>query len=259
MKRNMRLHRLANMLLVMREMALLMTIVAILPGMVQACALVNEQVDATATSFTLTWQTEECDNNIERVEVQWEHIKFLACTDGHEDPSSRGVLDKLTVTKAVVRNLHPYSIYQVTIKATAKDRSTIKSVTMAVETGMAKPEAQARPNNISSSQKTIIRFYWDDPEDCEKQHGHRDRYEVMLEGVDPWDLGKKEIEAGALPVDSSYLAHQLKPFSNYQLTVFNRNFDTTANQAYVNREDPLIIQVGSLGGCVESCKMKFRF
>jgi len=230
------------MLLVMREMAVLMTIVAILPGMVQACALVNEQVDATATSFTLTWQTEECDNNVERVEVQWEHVKFLACTDGHEDPSSRGVLDKLTVTKAVVRNLHPYSIYQVTIKATAKDRSTIKSVTLAVETGMAKPEAQARPNNISSSQKTIIRFYWDDPEDCEKQHGHRDRYEVMLEGVDPWDLGKKEIEAGALPVDSSYLAHQLKPFSNYQLTVFNRNFDTTANQAYVNREDPLIIQ-----------------
>ena len=234
------------MLLVMREMAVLMTIVSILPGMVQACALVNAQVDAAATSFTLTWQTEECDNKIKRAEVQWEHVKFLACTDGHEDPSSRGILDNLTLTKAVVRNLHPFSIYQVTIKATSKDRSTIKSVTVDVETGMAKPETQARPSNISSRQKTIIRFFWDDPENCEKQHGHRDRYEVTLEGNDPWDLGRKEIEAGALPVDSSYLAHQLKPFSNYQLTVLNRNFDQKANQAYVNREDPLIIKVGSV-------------
>ena len=82
MKCNMRLERLPNMLLVMREVAVLTTILSILPGMVQACALVNEQVDATATSFTLTWQTEECDDNIERVEVQWEHVKFLACTDG---------------------------------------------------------------------------------------------------------------------------------------------------------------------------------
>ena len=251
------------MLFTMREMAMFLTIavVALLPCMVQACALVNEQVEASARSLSLTWQTEECDNNIKRMEVQWEHIKFLACTDGHKDPSSRGVLDNLTVTKALIWNLHPYSIYQVTIKATAKDRSSIKPITLSVQTGMARPETQARPNNISSSTKTTILFYWVDPENCEKQHGQRDRYEVMLEGVDPWDLGRKEIELGALPVDSSYLAHQLKPFSNYQLTVFNRNFDPKANQAYVNKEDPLIIQVASLtlfqGG--HSCKMKFQF
>jgi len=230
------------MLLVMRKLPVLMTIVAILPDMAQACTLVNVQVDPTSTSFTITWQTEECNNNIERAEVQWEHVKFLACTDGHEDPSSRGVLDNLTHTKAVVRNLHPYSKYQVMIKATAKDRTIIQSVTVPVETGMAKPETQVRPNNISRSQKTTIFFYWVDPGECEKQHGQRDRYEVMLEGIDSWDLGKKEIEAGTLPVDSSYLAHQLKPFSNYQLTVFNRNFDSKTNQAYVNREDPLIIK-----------------
>ena len=251
------------MLFTMREIAVFLTIVvvALLPCMVQACALVNEQVEASSRSLSLTWQTEECDNNIKRMEVQWEHIKFLACTDGHEDPSSRGVLDNLTVTKALIWNLHPYSIYQVTIKATAKDRSSIKPITVSVQTGMARPETQARPNNISSSTKTTILFYWVDPENCEKQHGQRDRYEVMLEGVDPWDLGRKEIELGGLPVDSSYLAHQLKPFSNYQLTVFNRNFDPKANQAFVNKEDPLIIQVASLtlfqGG--HSCNMKFRF
>jgi len=229
----------------MKEMAvftLTIVAVALLPCLVQACALVNEQVDAEARSLRLTWQTQECENKIKWVEVRWEHIKFLACTDGHNDTSSQGVVDKLTLTKAVIWNLHPYSIYKVTIKATAKDGSIIKPLTLSVQTGMARPETQASPNNISSSTKTTILFYWVDPENCEKQHGQRDRYEVMLEGVDPWDVGRKEIELGALPVDSSYLAHQLNPFSKYQLTVFNRNFDPKANQAYVNKEDPLVIQ-----------------
>ena len=250
------------MLPLMGRMALPLFIVASLPLFARACTLVNGEVDSLARSITVRWRTEECGDNIKRVEVMWEHVKFLACTDGHGDPSSRGVLDNLTLTKAVIWNLHPYSNYEVTIKATAKDRTSIKPLKIPVETKMARPELQARPMNSSSNIKTksTIFFYWGDPEDCEKQHGRRDRYEVMLKGIDPWDSGVREIVANAT-VDNSYLAHELKPFSNYQLTVFNRNFDPKANQAYVNREDPLIIQVGSLTGFqgVSSCQMKFRF
>ena len=238
----MRLHKIANMLFVM---PVLMTIVAILPGMVQACILENVNFDTTAENITVTWQTKGCDTNIKWMEVQWEHKKFLACSGlRKDDPSSRGVLDKLTVSKAVIRNLHPYSIYEVTIKATSKDRSTIKPINETVETRMTTPDTQAKPSNISrGAQKTIVFFYWEDPGNCERQNGQRDRYEVVLEGIDPWDIGKKDIEVASLPVASSYLAHKLKPFSKYQLTVFNRNFDPKTNQAFVNREDPLVIQV----------------
>jgi len=231
------------MLPLMGRMALPLFIVASLPLFARACTLVNGEVDSLATSITVRWRTEECGDKIKRVEVMWEHIKFLACTDGHGDPSSRGVLDNLTLTKAVIWNLHPYSNYEVTIKATAKDRTSIKPLKIPVETKMARPELQARPMNSSSNIKTksTIFFYWGDPEDCEKQHGRRDRYEVMLKGIDPWDSGVREIVANAT-VDNSYLAHELKPFSNYQLTVFNRNFDSRANQAYVNKEEPLVIQ-----------------
>ena len=217
----------------------------LLPTMATACSLLGQRGHADATALTINWETTaECRGRIKRYEVQWEHVKYLACADGHGDERSRGVKDNLQVTKAEVRGLHPHSIYQLTIKATTTDRSTVAPVQLQLTTTMAAPETQAREvvGTIAHITKSTLTFIWEDPEDCELQHGQRDGYRVRLEGLEDWDSGLKQLEQSTT-VDNSFLAHQLEAFSRYQLTVYNTNRDPKSGQHYRNQENPLILQV----------------
>jgi hypothetical protein len=210
-----------------------------------ACQLESVRGEPADRSVTLTWDpTADCQGNIKRYEVQWEHVKYLACADGRKDTSLQGSgVQEMAASKAKIQSLHPHSIYMFTIKTTATDRSTVPLVTVNVTTKMARPQTQPQQPQVQPSlTKSTVFFYWADPEDCELQNGRRDRFEVALEGLDIWDAGKKKLADNKID-DTSFLAHQLQPYSKYRLSVFNRNYDSRAGVAYVNREAPLQIQV----------------
>lgn len=210
----------------------------------QECVLQNVAGEMEATSVTLTWEiSSTCvQGNMKRFEVQWEHMKYLSCPDGRNNTTSRGVKDDLAVSTANIRNLRPHSIYQFTVKATTRDGRTIAPFTKVLNTKMADPETQPVGQGLNHATQSNIYFYWDDPTNCELQNGQRGGYEVSLEGRDDWEKGEKELDDNNT-VDSSYLAHRLKPFSHYVLKVHNRNYDSKARVSFVNYARPLEIRV----------------
>ena len=70
-----------------------------------------------------------------------------------------------------------------------------------------------------------------------------------LRGLDAWDSGEKQLEENH-SVGNSYLAHRLKPFSEYSLQVFNMNYDIESRASFVNYAAPLEIRVR--GSCDSS-------
>ena len=230
----------------MARLLLLLNYLLLPAASLQGCVLLSSTgQEVGATRVTLTWRlAPECDrDNIKRFEVQWEHMKYLACTDGRKNSSSQGVKDDLVYAKEVITNLQPYSIYQFIVKATTKDRTTIPLFVTLVETKMAKPDIQPMISEGQSikTQSTII-FYWNNPEHCERQHGRRDAYEVSLEGLETWDYGQKQL-LDSEPVDKSFFAHNLQAYSSYRLAVRNRNYDSETGITYVNDLQPLLIKV----------------
>ena len=217
----------------------------LLPSALAACTLLRATEDLTSDTASLAWSSsEECSQGlIKRYEVQWQHVKYLACPDGRQDQASLGVKDGLVTTQTVVQKLHPYSLYEFTIKATSRDGSVIPPLTFPLTTKMAAPKSQPRLEvGGNEPRKTNIKFYWDKPKKCELQHGQRKEYQVELEGLDPWDLGVKRLDSNTV-IDNSFLAHELQSFSSYTLKVYNTNYEPQTGRTYVNEVEPLLIQV----------------
>lgn len=202
------------------------------------CYLEKIKKETTANSATITWETsKQCDKaNIERYEVIWSHVKYMACIDKRKDNSAYGSTE-VVITKLTVSDLHPFSIYDMTIKTTMKDGSKIVQANSTFETKMDVPDTRPRLSPTSDRYKQAINFIWLDPDqsECIHQNGRKDGYEVELLGLDPWDLGKMEITNNKTL--DTYLAQNLKPYTSYMLKVYNKNIGNL-----VNFQIPLEIQ-----------------
>jgi len=215
-------------------LAWLLVVSLVLPTQaLQACYIENIKSVPAATSVTITWETSrECDkSNIVRYEVFWEHVKFLACVERRNDTDAYGSKEVI-VTKVQVGDLHPFSLYDVTIKTTTHDGSKIKQATSTFETEMDVPDIKPRPSTKNERYQQAINFVWEDFEgsDCISQNGRKDGYVVELIGLDPWQQDKIEIENNRTIV-SYYYAENLHPYTSYRLNVYNRNIGGLVNYA----------------------------
>jgi len=218
----------------------LLTLLLVARGDAQDCTIENITAETEAASATITWRTTpQCDkSNIERYEVIWSHAKYKACQDGRRDESDNAVGSKeVVITKVVINGLRPFSIYDITIKATTKDGSQIERKRKHIETEMDVPDTRPRLSPANVRLERAINFIWLDPEEteCIHQNGRQDGYEVELLGLDPWHSGK--IEQKHNHTLGSYLAQNLMPYTSYMLKVYSKNIG-----GLVNFQIPLEIQ-----------------
>jgi len=198
-------------------------------------------IETTARTATISWKSSVgCDKaNIERYEVIYTHAKYQACIDGRHNEAALKSKEAV-VTKVKINELHPYSIYNVTIKTTAKDGSQVESTSTTLETKADEPDIQPRHSPLSEIDRhpTSINFVWLDPDEtnCIYQNGRRDQYEIQLLGRDPWEEDKIKIANNQS--FNQYFAQNLKPYTTYMLRVFNKNIGNL-----INLESPIEIEV----------------
>ena len=181
------------------------------------------RVAAEARTASVWWQVSpQCHPaNIARYEVLWEHRKFLACRDGHLDSSAVGTADVSDASHQTITDLHPYSIYSVTIKTSTKDKSKVDVTRTQFTTKETAPDSRAVVSATpADTQPTSIRFFWAESGDCELQHGRRDGWRVELVGRDTWAVNTTRQDD---VIAESYYAGNLQAYTNYQLQVFSRN------------------------------------
>jgi len=206
------------------------------------CYIENIEIQTTARSAMITWQTsKQCDKaNIERYEVMWDHVKYMACIEGRKDNTSYGSKEVI-VTKVNITGLHPFSIYNIKVKTTINDGSALEQAKDRAETQMDVPDTKPRVSPNIDRYKQAINFIWQDPDpsECIKQNGRRDGYEVELIGRENWESEKIEIEDNSTL--DTYYAQNLMPYTSYLLKVYNKNIGNL-----VNFSNPLEIQERTL-------------
>ena len=207
------------------------------------CQIENIEISASNISATITWDmSDDCRRiQIFKYEVQWEHVKYEACDDDRiKDEANIGSVDvpaPSTIAKTE-ENLHPYSTYSVFIKVTTGNFQRINGSasfkTLAGVPGR-NPEFKGTVERLTQS----LRFHWSDPSQCEFLNGRLEKYQVELQGLDPWV--EQVID---LPYDTTLLedfyAQNLQPFTSYLLRVY------TWNKGDLVSREPLDIKVISL-------------
>eukprot|EP00092_Neocalanus_flemingeri_P058135 GFUD01069231.1.p1 GENE.GFUD01069231.1~~GFUD01069231.1.p1 ORF type:complete len:658 (-),score=71.81 GFUD01069231.1:387-2360(-) len=218
----------------MEQIFLVSFVILLLSSSIKAspdCYIEINKPETSATSTTITWETsKQCElSNIERYEVFWEHVKYMACIEGLKDTAAYGSKEVI-VTKIIISDLKPFSIYDIKIKTTTHDGSTIEQAKSTFETKMDVPDTRPRLSPTSDRYEHAIKFIWldPDPSECIHQNGRRDGYQVELLGRDPWE--SDIIKIGDNKTVDTYFAENLKPYTSYLLRVYNKNIGNLVNQ-----------------------------
>ena len=144
----------------------------------------------------------------------------------------------LVTPNGVTHVLHPFSKYEVEVKSITTRFSKIFEVATRAGYPDNAPRMTTDQRIIATTQS--IQFVWESSkeEDCRLQNGILDGYRVELWGLDKWVKTTKTSAANGdhyletKNVDVAfYYAQSLKPYSNYQLRVFNRNIKEDSQQS----------------------------
>ena len=203
----------------------------------------------TSSTFILTWKSKHfCTDDdirlLEPFEVEVKHKGYRACeftknssaiSDTANNDSFKITLDESMYQQKYIifgdkKELHPFSKYEVEIRSITTRFTKIFEV--ATKAGYPDNVPRMSTTNKNSATSTSIQFVWEasDEKHCKLQNGIFEDYRVELWGLDKWVkpiktnvingdhyLETKNVEVGF------YYAPNLKPFSRYQLRVFNRN------------------------------------
>ena len=180
---------------------------------------------------------------IEPFEVRVQHKGYRACefieNSNNDNLTSDGDNFKITVDESIYvqkymvfgtkKGLHPFSKYEVKIRSITT-RFT-KTFEVATKAGYPNNVPRMSSTQKSSATSTSITFNWEksDEKDCQLQNGILDGYRVELWGLDKWVKpiktnvinGDHYLETKNVGLLGYYYAPGLKPYSNYQLRVFN--------------------------------------
>lgn len=203
----------------------------------------------TSSSFVLTWKlndicTDEDIRILEPIEVTVKLKGYRACEftnnlnnyngtskeESFEITLNESMYEQKYIELGSKQELHPFSKYEVQIRSITTRFS--KTFEVATKAGYPDTVPKNSTNRINVATFHSIRFYWEasNEEDCRLQNGILDGYRAELWGLDKWVKPKKTniingdhyLETKNVEV-GFYLAQNLKPYSNYQLRVFNRN------------------------------------
>ena len=139
--------------------------------------------------------------------------------------AGRGNLEVEDVTQVEIPNLHPYSLYNLSVKA-LPDYKIPKGFQIPEEKKILGETLQGVPNvrPVQSSintrlESTSLKFYWAPApvSKCEHFNAFLDGYRFVLKGIDSWNVEVKKI--GTIS-EESVLFENLMPFSNYILFIY---------------------------------------
>lgn len=208
-----------------------------------SCLKSLQVYNSTATSITVQWNY-FCTQSVNHVlyKVYYEHVEWKACSTNRHDSSrgkGRGNREVYDITSVTLTNLHPYSVYKLTVKA-LPEYNTIPAGRPPIpdeedkiaETVQGVPEVRPVPSSIPISvESDNIRFYWRPPPatECEKFNSKLDGFSYILKGIDVWNVGESHEGTTA---DTSMLFRGLKPYSDYILFVYSANEEGTYNDNF---------------------------
>ena len=93
-----------------------------------------------------------------------------------------------------IPNLHPYSFYDLEVKANVRPRiPRPESKKIVGETLQGVPDVKPNDGPINTKLRdTELTFYWRPPNNssCENFNGKLDGYRVILKGIDTWNIGR---------------------------------------------------------------------
>lgn len=131
------------------------------------------------------------------------------------------------VTRVTIDNLHPFSSYDLSVKALPdyKIQPTTKFLIpeekeIRAATSQGVPNVRPTSSNIPSRvDSTSLTFYWNPalPSQCEFFNADLDGYFYVLKGIEPWNVQE---ERKGTTFESSMTFSNLMPFSNYLLFVY---------------------------------------
>lgn len=184
----------------------------------------HEELSPKETKLSWTVHPECSDDNLQ-FEISVKLVNVKACHNGLNYDKKSSVF-KTNRTEYLVSDLLPFSEYHIKIvpavNAIGIDLSANISLTM--------PDGMPNVAPIASSRRPdsyvqALKFYWQNPEECEKQNGMADGFYVELWGADPWVwTPKKPIESHNVPKGISFFYFQsLLSFTHYKVKVFSKN------------------------------------
>ena len=186
-------------------------------------------IGTTPTSITLGWNYNCKAEHEVSYKVYYEHKKWMACPQNVLD-SDRGPGRGNFETDEevlVLRNLHPYSLYELEIKALAKAKSTGKSVSppeeelVIGETLTAVPSIAPSESVIPTPRatSTTLQFNWRDPPpgECRFFNGQLDGTRFVLKGTSVWN---QDVRIEGKTNRRMETFRDLTPFSEYSLYLY---------------------------------------
>ena len=215
-----------------------------------------------ATSLFLTWEYLCSNISISAYKIYYRHDDWLACPD--KKTETRNVQEKSGLfvvsndTRTVILNpLHPYSKYEVTIKAilsnsmeiaNESNRINLMEISSFFNTSQFFPSVQPElltRNDVNEDNDTIL-FTWSPPSflKCDHFNGKIIGYQYTFTFTDGCNLEKEETGGTGDPI---YEFYKDSPIINYTLSIYAQN-----ELGMINTKLPLVINGSS--NCIETIR-----
>ena len=193
----------------------------------------------TSTSISLAWDYECSQKNVTLV-LGYQHVKFLACDrllrdtrDWSPGPgqgqvvftSANGSSGSQHQQPVVIKNLHPFSLYSLSLSLSHADSGRDETSSVDAETRDSLPQVAPSNSSISYDYQTTsdyVKFVWRNPlwSDCRRYNSHLAGYHFTLLGTDEWSRHIRR-EGNIDNIRRTKMEFSdLAPFSTYYLFLY---------------------------------------
>lgn len=194
--------------------------------------IVPSKVKVNSTTADIGWESSsDCgsgaSSKIKSYQVSYQHQGWLACDDNRKDLSSQGSQTVL-VNRVKLQGLHPHSKYNVTITAIGKRLN--EKIHHIIHTEEALPQSRPKDGRFNPISSRSIDFHWEKPgpEECDKQNGRANGYNVTLMGIEQWADGQVLLPNPHI-LGETVSSRNLLPYTSYKLKVYTNNFGNLVN------------------------------